>query len=212
MRLYLILLMLIVASCTSSSKKSVTDSVQSLSKDSISGTIDKSQSPEQTALQFYNWYLKEVYAKSGPENPEGPEVKITPDSIYQIIPNTYFDKLKKTGFFSNSFYENELHTYRKCDTQLKKVKLADVDKCGCSPTDLVDVNNNDCDFLTYKTWTGGQGESINNAKIIKGITNGNTSVVTMELGGEGNPAYSHPKVFLINESGMWRISKIELKY
>jgi hypothetical protein len=169
--------------------------------------INKSEkTPEEVVLQFYNWYLKEIYLKSTLERPD---VKLTKESIYQIVPKVQFDKLKKTGFFSDEFYKNELIIYNACNVQLRKVKIKDVDKCGCSPSEF--VKNDDCDFLSYYPWTGGQGENLNKVTISKVTTSGDLSNVTAEIS-EANTPYSHPIVTLLKEDRIWKISKIELLF
>jgi hypothetical protein len=162
--------------------------------------------PQEVALQFYNWYLKNIYySKSDLSNPDIKLVK----STYQIISKDQFDKLKKTRFFSNEFYENQTIIYNACNLQLRKVSRRKVEKCACSPTEF--VKGNECDFMAYYPWVGGQGETINTAKVIKVNTHENLSKVTIGLSAD-KYAFSRPEVTLLKEDGNWKISKIELHY
>jgi hypothetical protein len=168
--------------------------------------------PEEVALQFYNWYLKyyNEYAKNSHFKTElsSPDIKLV-NSAYQIISKDQFDQLKKIGFFSNEFFKNQTIIYNACNVQLRKVSIKKVEQCGCSPTEFVE--GNDCDFMTYYIWVGGQGENLNRAKIIKVNTHGNLSKVTIGISAD-NYAYSRPEVTLLKEDGNWKISKIELHY
>lgn len=175
----------------------------------IKNIIEKQ--PKEVVLQFYNWYLKNIYLKSPlnkPDVTDHPEVKII-NATYQIISKNQFDKLRKTGFFSEEFFKNELIVFNACNVQLKKVKIKDVEKCGCFPTDF--VKTNDCDFLNGYSWVGGQGEDLKTVKISKVNTVGNRSKVTATIG-DGTVDYSHPEVSLVKENDGWKITKIDLHY
>lgn len=164
--------------------------------------------PGQVVFNFYNWYLKKVYNKAN-DKLSNPNIIRTKDSIYQIDSEIQLKELKETGFFSDDFFKNQLSIYSRCDVQLRQVKPKDVDKCGCSPTEF--VRNNDCAFLSYYTWIGGQGENINTVKIYKIKTIGNLSKVTVQLS-DGQTLYSHAEVTLIRQNNTWKISKIDLRY
>jgi hypothetical protein len=171
----------------------------------------KEKPPQDVVLQFYNWYLKNVYLKSPLNKPniiDHPEVKNINGS-YQITSKNQFDKLRKTGFFSEGFFKSELVVFNACNVQLKKVKVKDVEECGCSPTTF--VKTSDCDFLEGYTWVGGQGEDLKTVKIFKVVTIGDKSKVTATIG-DGTVEFSHPVVSLIKENNDWKIIKIDLKY
>jgi hypothetical protein len=173
--------------------------------------VIKGKSPQEVALQFYNWYLKKVYLKSPLNKPnvmDHPEVKIV-NTTYQIVSKNQFEKLKETGFFSDEFFKNELVVFNACNVQLKKVKIKDVEECGCSPATF--VKTSDCDFLEGYTWVGGQGEDLKTVKISKVVTMGDKSKVTATIG-DGTVDYSHPIVSLIKENNEWKIAKIDLRY
>jgi hypothetical protein len=162
------------------------------------------KTPQDVVLQFYNWYFKTTYMKTN----EGPDVKLV-DSKYQIVAERLFNKLKKTGFFSDEFFKNQLIIYNACNVQLKKVNVKDVEKCGCSPAEF--VKTTDCDFLSSFPWVGGQGESLNTVKVLKVKTIGNTSKVTATIT-DSHVDYSHPEVTLVKENDGWKIAKIDLHY
>jgi hypothetical protein len=178
-------------------------------KQSINDT--KGKSPQEVVLQFYNWYLQKVYLKSPLNKPniiDHPEVKNI-NASYQIISKNQFEKLRKTGFFSEGFFKSELVVFNACNVQLKKVKVKDVEECGCSPTTF--VKTSDCDFLEGYTWVGGQGEDLKTVKISKVVTTGDKSKVTATIS-DGTVDYSHPIVNLIKENNEWKIAKIDLRY
>jgi hypothetical protein len=164
------------------------------------------EAPEMVALKFYKWYLKNIY---GHDKLSQPQVKLSKDSVYQVVPEGQFERLRKTGFFSEVFYKNQSAVYNKCNVQLRLVNPQDVAKCGCSPATF--VKNSDCDFLSYYTWTGGQGEDLNTAKIEKVKTAGSVSKVTIAVGEYGY-AFSHPEVTLLKEGHKWKIARIDLYF
>lgn len=167
------------------------------------------ESPGEIVSRFYNWYLKKVYLHDNDDGLWNPDIKLTKDSIYKIMPQVQFNKLKKTGFFSDKFYKNKIVIYNKCDVQLRIAKPKDVNKCGCSPAEF--AKNNDCDCLSYYTWVGGQGENLNAAKIEKINTVGNISKVTVGIYAD-KYLYSHPEVTLLKENGKWKIANIEVHF
>ena len=163
--------------------------------------------PKEVALQFYNWYLKNIYS-SPSDKLSNPDIKLI-NSTYQIISEAQFERLRKTNFFSNEYYKNQTVIYNACNVQLSKVGIKQVEKCGCSPTTFVE--SNECDFIGYYTWIGGQGETINTAKVIKVETIGNLSKVTIRLS-YYQTAYSLSEVTLLKEDGNWKISRIKVHF
>lgn len=206
MRIIIFLLVIAVITASCNSKPSSAPAVLNVKKDPLKTENISSQG--QVVLRFYNWFLRGPYL-SAADNFETPAIKLTKDSIYQIAFETQFDSLKHTGYFSKDFFKNQLQNYNACNIQLKKVNTKDVDKCGCSPVELIE--GNDCDFLTYNSWTGGQGETLNKVTILKTQMINDVSKVTVALG-DKNEVYSRPEVILTKEDGEWRISRITIRY
>nr|WP_294789998.1 hypothetical protein [uncultured Mucilaginibacter sp.] len=202
--LYFVLIpfFILIISCNTTERKA-NKSSDSFTEDEKS---DSTKRPEAVALRFYNWYIKEMYPDSSIDKPT---LKITADSVYQLIADTQFETLRKTGFFSKDFFHHQSHIYSACNLSLKKIDIKKVEDCGCSPTEF--VNNESCSFFSYYAWVGGQGENITNAKVVSTNVKGNYATVKMEILADGIP-YSHPKVTEFKENGVWKIAVIDLEW
>jgi hypothetical protein len=162
--------------------------------------------PEKVVSNFYNWYLKDIYLKKDVESPD----IILKNNIYQIDPSNHIKFLKDSGYFSDLLYKNELPMYEKCDKKLKEVKVEDVKREGDFPPDHVD--GNDCSFLSYFIWTGGQGETFDDKiKILNSTIDTNKAEVLVVIKSYGKD-YSYPQVTLLKENGKWKISDISVSF
>jgi len=103
--------LILMSACNGDKKAPFTDVNTSTS------AIPVANQPEKIVLNFYRWYLKNVYQK---EMVESAEVKLTTDSLYQLDASKHLAFLKKVGYFSSSFYENERSVYKACDSALTK--------------------------------------------------------------------------------------------
>lgn len=178
-------------------------------KELSNNKTDNGNEPQQVALKFYKWYLKDIYLK---KYVESPGIKLTKDSTYVLDATKHKEFLKSSGYFSSKFYDNEISTFKNCENQLKTVKWKEVEKSGAvNPADF--VKSNDCNFTFYMVWTNGQGEILNKAEIEKYSTKGNSSLVTLKLSDSTERAFfSRPEVSMIKEGGKWKISKINVSF
>lgn len=164
-------------------------------------------SPQNIAVNFYKWYLKDIYLKKFVESPN---VVLSKDSIYVLDATEHKKFLETSGYFSSKFYENEIGGFKDCENKLRLVKWKDVEESGAvNPAEYVE--GNECVFTHYMIWTNGQGEPVNKVVIDKYSTKGNTSLVVLNLSDSlGERIYSKPNVSMIKENGKWKISKIEV--
>jgi len=159
--------------------------------------------PESVVQNFYKWYLSSIYLK---KSVEAPEVILTKDSVYELDASKHLEFLSECGYFSSKFYENEIQLFKKCDEQLKKVDVKQVEESGGLALDF--VGNEDCSFMNWKAWTGGQGEILNTVKIASSYINDKLANVVVAIGDSTGFVYSTPNVTLIKEDREWKISKI----
>jgi hypothetical protein len=170
-------------------------------------TQSKFNAPEKAVLKFYRWYLKDIYLK---KSVESPEVKLTRDSVYQIDATNHIEFIKRSGYFSSKFYPNEIPMFSACNKQLIKVNPKEVIESGGFPSAF--VNGNDCSFLEYKVWTGGQGERLNTVDVVGSIIFGDSAEVNAVVGDSLSGPYSYPRVSLFKEHNKWLISRIIISY
>ena len=165
--------------------------------------MQQTDDPGKVVLNFYKWYLKSIYLK---KSVEGPEVILTKDSIYEIDATKHINFLKESGYFSPKFYENEIQLYNRCGEQLKKVNVKQVEESGGLAADFVE--SEDCSFLSWMVWTGGQGEELSTVEIKSSNSKADIATVIAVIGDETGFKYSNPTVTLVKENGEWKISKI----
>jgi len=177
-------------------------------------SIDKNKiitelEPQVVALNFYKWYLKNIYLK---KYVESPDIVLTKDSVYVLDATKHKDFLNKSGYFSPKFYDNEIAVLKNCENQLKLVKWKEVEESGVvNPADF--VKGNECNFTFYKVWTNGQGEAINKAEIDRYITKENTALVVLKLSDSLQGGFfSKPYISMVKENGKWKISKINASF
>ena len=155
---------------------------------------------EKVTLTFYETYLKNFYEGDGHETPV---VGITTDSTYYLDTLDHIKFLDKLGCFSSEYYKNRTEVYNACRAELKKLNPGELD----GPPD------GDCAFMTFMIWTGGQGETLNTADILKSSITDSTAKVVVAIGDSiGKYIYSYPTVELIREDNKWKISGIDLSY
>ncbi|KAF2509105.1 hypothetical protein [Flavobacterium foetidum] len=170
---------------------------------------DFENEPQNVALAFYNWYLKDIYLKKFVESPD---VVLSKDSIYVLDVSEHKKFLKTSGYFSSKFYENEKLSFKDCEDKLRTVSWKQVEESGAvNPAEYVE--GNECAFTHYMIWTNGQGETLNKAEIEKYSVKANTAVVVLKVSDslEGG-FYSRPHVSMVKENGKWKISKIEVTF
>jgi hypothetical protein len=173
------------------------------------GIVKNENEPQIVALQFYKWYLKDIYLK---KDVESPEIVLTKDSVFVLDATKHKNFLKTSGYFSQKFYENEIGIFIDCENKLKFIKWAEVEKSGAvNPADFVE--GNECDFTSYKVWTNGQGEPFSRVEIQKYTTKNDISLVVLNLSDSLQGGfYSKPYVSMIKENGKWKISKIRVGF
>lgn len=117
---YFLGIILITAGCTASNS----DSSQVISK--------QLTAPEETVIQFYDWYLQQKA-----QGEVGIELQSNlPDSIIQIIPGKYFSKLASSGYIAKEYIDQQQDRINACNDQLKKEKQTDGIPT-CLETDLI---------------------------------------------------------------------------
>ncbi len=195
----------ILVSCYNNNNQRISEKI--LNTDSTESNLQTLNEPEKVVLKFYQWYLKSIYLK---EHVEVPEVILTKDSIYKIDATKHLDFLKECGYFSSEFYGNETPLFNRCDEQLRKVNSMQVEESGGFAADFVE--NNDCSFLNWMVWTGGQGEDLSTVEIEKSIISADSATVIAVIGDATGYKYSNPLVTLLKEKGEWKISRIVITY
>jgi len=164
--------------------------------------------PQEIALNFYKWYLKNHYEQGGIY--ETPSIEMDENKTFYLDYENYKSSIKSTRYFSEKYFENNLQIYKDCEKALLNVNYEDVQECGCNPAEFTERN---CVFSFYYVWTNGQGESLNTATLGSSKVNENNAVIIINVGYKGeeqNYEYSKPNVYMIKENGKWKISKIKV--
>lgn len=197
-----------IISCNKDKEIQQNKNIKTTPKTSIN-SIKTEDEPQAVALNFYKWYLKDIYLK---KYVESPEITLTKDSIYVLDATKHKEFLQTSGYFSPKFYDNEITVFKNCENKLKFVKWKEVEESGAiNPADYVE--GNECNFTFYQVWTNGQGETINKAEIDKYSTKGDTSLVVIKLSDSlQGGVYSKPYVSMVKENGKWKISKIKISF
>jgi len=160
--------------------------------------------PEKIVLNFYRWYIKNIYLK---KNVEGPIAKLISNNIYELDATEHIKFIKSAGYFSTSFYKNEIAKFDSCSECLKNTDLKLIADEGF---DILDCDC--CNFLNSMIWTGGQGEEITTANIIKSEISSNSALVIVVLGLTDDDKYSYPNVTLLKENNKWKIDNITISF
>ena len=196
---------MLLLSCRDNNSQKTSDKTPII--DTLANNKQSLKDPEKVVLKFYQWYLKSIYLK---KSVEGPEVILTKDSIYKIDVTKHIDFLKECGYFSPKFYDNEIQLFNRCGEQLKKVNAKQVEESGGFAADFVD--RNDCSFLSWMVWTGGQGEDLSTVEIKSSIVTADSATVIAVIGDATGYKYSNPTVTLLKENGEWQISRIVISF
>lgn len=167
------------------------------------------EKPETVALNFYKWYLKDIYLK---RYVESPEIVLNDKKIYVIDSKKHKKFLDRSGYFSPTFYKNELIVYKNCENKLRFVNWQEIEESGAvNPAE--NVEGNDCNFTSYMIWTNGQGEVLNKAKLLQSRINGEKALVKLQLSDTISKSdFSQPLVSMVKEKGRWKIAKIEVTF
>jgi hypothetical protein len=175
------------------------------------GSIGASNDPEKVAIDFYQYYLTNVYGKNN--QIAAPTVRLT-GGIYQIDPTQYLKFLNESGFFSSTFYQNELPKFDTCNKALKTITVKQVTDSGGFPTDF--VPGDACGFMSFNQWVGGQGEKLDTANVLNSKINSDMAQVTLVIGQKLDETYSYnysyPTITLVRENGKWKIGGITVAF
>ena len=169
--------------------------------------IDK-VAPQEMALNFYKWYLKNYYEQGGIQ--ETPSIEQDQKNTFYLDYDSHKKSLDSTGYFSEKYFDNNLDSYKACEEALLKVSHEKVQQCGCNPAEFT---GNECTFSFYSVWTNCQGEPVDTVELDAYVETTEGVLVTINLGymfqGK-NYEYSKSRVLMINENGKWKISKIDV--
>ncbi|MFB9077953.1 hypothetical protein ACFFLS_04705 [Flavobacterium procerum] len=203
-----LLLFVVIISCKKEDSKTQPNNLIETEKKDDKKSESKNE-PQNVALAFYKWYLKDIYLKKFVESPD---VVLSKDSIYVLDTSEHKKFLETSGYFSPKFYENEVVSFRNCENKLRSVSWKKVEESGAvNPAEYVE--GNECAFTHYMIWTNGQGENLDTAEIEKYSIKDNTALVIIKLSNSPEGGfYSRPHVSMVKENDKWKISKIEVHF
>lgn len=160
------------------------------------------------ALKFYNWYLGCLKNDTTYSTAQiGYHWK---DSTPILDTEMYLNQLETLGVVGITFIKSEKERFRKCQDSLNRIKIADVEECGCSVGEFYD----ECNFVDYYYWIGTQelfdGCELKSVNILG--DDATCSIVFYYLNDKKELVYPNltSVLYLSKKKNKWFIEKIEL--
>jgi hypothetical protein len=151
---------------------------------------------------FYCWYFHDVYKKKI-FNFQLPEVLSDSSGHYKYDGKKLAQRLKETGFFSDSFIKREMDLIVKCNANTTKMTFGE-------ESDFVAVNVPACSEIFNSDWIGeGGGDEIADFEITNEKTYKRDNIVNVQLFIEGHHPLCGYKIHLIKRKTRYFIDRIE---
>lgn len=165
-------------------------------KSDTNSTIRGNDSASMVVERFYSWYLDSLY-ENGSINT--PDVIVLKDSVYSLDGSRYLLLLKRSGYFSNGFIDDQQAMIRQCNDVL----VTSEGQKHYREAKFMAIQSNECDFMNYFPWIGGQGEELKKVQVLSSTITGDKAEVLVK-------AVEKVKVELIKENSEWKINKINI--
>lgn len=107
---------------------------------------------EKTAIGFYTWYLDDYY-----NNERNIELNfVRSNGITTLDTAIYFDKIRRSGFFSEKYIENKKARIKPCLREINKLDWEVIKNYDGNPAELIE--GIECNFLMSYNFLFHQGE------------------------------------------------------
>ena len=149
---------------------------------------------------FYKWYIGDAYQK-GSGYYQVPPFKRISDQLYVFDGAELEKRLAKVPFFSNEYRNQLVNKLKLCNAEMSK-KIWEYE-----PEPQFDIGK--CNYLWFDNWVGGQGESINDFRIIEENNHETYTEFLVEILID-KVVFVKSKVKVVKESDLYKIDNIML--
>jgi hypothetical protein len=154
--------------------------------------------------EFYSWYLNKIY-KTYKEFYFLPGYTKLTETAYIFNISPVIEKMRSSGYFSKNFIQNDSIKIADCNKEMLKYKWENEPE--------PEFNIQPCNFLWKDQIVGGQGENLDNFKIIEtNIKNDSIAIVSIDIFEKEKRLYNAKVEVLKDGKDGYKINSIELEW